>query len=82
MKKGDYASYKNRTYRVVYQGVKDGKAITKLAFLDGSSEFWASNGPVTPTTKPPATRRFGFARGRPCGYPGCDGIQFCDECSE
>ena len=29
-------------------------------------------------TRPTYTAR----KGRPCGYPGCDGKNFCDECSE
>jgi len=36
-----------------------------------------------------ASNRYGASEGspsrrsrRPCGYPGCNGIDFCDECSE
>jgi hypothetical protein len=80
-----YATYKGRTYKIIYQGKKAGKVITKLGFLDGSSEFWAKEGePVTPTNAPPKSGQFGFSRRRrgPCGYPGCDGTNFCDECSD
>jgi len=74
-----YAQYKGRVYRLVWRGTtKQGKEAAKLCFLDGSKEFWAKEGEPVNECKAPArkTRR----TGRPCGYPGCDGTNFCEEC--
>ena len=29
-----------------------------------------------------SARYYGRSQGRPCGYPGCNGRNFCEECSE
>ena len=78
--RGAYARYKGRVYKVAYQGASKatGDVITRLEFLDGSSSFWARSGePVVQSSAPARTRRVR----RPCGYPGCDGVGFCEECS-
>jgi hypothetical protein len=37
------ASYKGRSYRLMWSGTtKTGKDMAKLAFLDGSKEFWVA----------------------------------------
>jgi len=88
-----YMRYKGRVYELKWQGTKPGNSevMTKLAFLDGSKEFWASSGePLeeckapskTTATKPLATRAPERRFRLPCGYPGCTGKNFCDECSE
>ena len=74
-----FANYKGRTYLLLYQGQNAGKIITKLGFMDGSSEFWARDGePVTPCEAPPTKGRL-RSSWRPCGYPGCS-PGWCDEC--
>ena len=85
--KTQYANYKGRVYLLIYQGQKDGKTISKLAFLDRSKEFWASaDYTVTPCKAPSASsanptgqRSYKTRAKPPCGYPGCDGVT-CDDC--
>ncbi len=94
-KEKQYAQYKGRTYEMKWQGTRPGNSevVTKLCFLDGSKEFWATTGePVTPCKAPSASVVLRAAgpkmpksdrRSRkPCGYPGCTGKNYCDECSD
>lgn len=57
--------------------VANAMAVKAQALVSGS--------PATTTryAKYEAAQRPSYARqGRPCGYPGCTGRNFCEECSE
>jgi len=78
------ASYKGRNYAVKWYGkTKTDKQLHKLAFLDGSKEFWADSSLVGAPLSSPASTGSSSYQGRrnwrPCGYPGCS-PQMCDEC--
>ena len=87
-KKGETVSYKGRNYTVAFAGTTKFGEKAKLAFLDGSKEFWvdlaliaapaASAPPSSRTGTPSASPRRNW---RPCGYPGCN-PNYCEECSE
>jgi hypothetical protein len=89
-----YMKYKGRVYELKWQGTKpgDSKVITKLAFLDGSREFWAADGePLeeckapskTSVTKPTGARPEPEKRyRRGCGAKGCTGKNFCQDCDD
>lgn len=47
------ASYKGRTYRLEYLGATKFGRRAKLAFLDGSKEFWVDASTVTELTSKP-----------------------------
>jgi len=78
------AGYKGRNYLVKWSGTtKTGKEMHKLAFLDGSKEFWCDSSLVTaPVASASAPAYSSGRRGgrRPCGYPGCTGYNYCDDC--
>jgi hypothetical protein len=51
-----YASYKGRTYRLLWSGkTKYGKK-AKLGFIGGSNEFWADLSMVTINVNPPQSK--------------------------
>mgnify|MGYP001203854126 CR=1 FL=1 len=78
-KKGEVVSYKGRNYTVVFAGTTKFGEKAKLAFTDGSKEFWVDlaliSAPAATTPPRSNTRR----NWRPCGYPGCN-PNYCDEC--
>lgn len=87
------ASYKGKTYYVLWAGTRDGGILAKLCFRDGSKVFWAK-GPelqiLAQYEKPRSieglaayaakAKELGHKPGwKPCGYPGCH-PSYCDEC--
>jgi hypothetical protein len=77
------AVYKDRKYNCLYVGNTKFGRRAKLAFFDGSKEFWVDAGKITVTSPAPATR--GFSRRRPSCWT-CrdehDGGTICPDCGQ
>lgn len=66
-----YATYKGKTYRLMWEGKTKYGDKAKLAFLDGSKEFWVDRKLISHASAPQSSSRYdGRERG------------FCNECGE
>lgn len=76
-----YATYKGRTYRLLYLGdTKFGKR-AKLGFSDGSKTFWADAGAIRETDSPPASHRAARHRKEDDECEACGGNKWtCGHC--
>lgn len=80
------ATYKGKTYLVKFLGDTKFGRRAKLAFLDGSKEFWVSASDITVCgTYTPTARRGGESRdccGYPCPVSGrrCTSADPCHDC--
>lgn len=61
------ATYKGRTYRVMFSGKTKFGTKAKLSFMDGSKEFWVDLSAVTLGGS--SGNRGGSGGGYYCGYP-------------
>jgi hypothetical protein len=70
-----YAEYKGKTYRLVWQGTTKYGPRAKLAFKNGSKEFWVDSNLIKETETVP-TQQTGFRNGKhwgACWECGCEG---------
>lgn len=59
-----YATYKGRTYLLRFLGTTKFGLKAKLAFLDGSKEFWVDSNLIAETNAPPTSASASSSNGR------------------